>query len=82
MFKSDNDTQSEATLLHYWRILKKRQLTVGLFCGILMGTVAIGTLLSTPYFGSTATLEISPNAPSVLGPVSYTHLTLPTILLV
>ena len=67
MFKSDNDTQSEATLLHYWRILKKRQLTVGLFCGILMGTVAVGTLLSTPYFGSTATLEISPNAPSVLG---------------
>jgi succinoglycan biosynthesis transport protein ExoP len=67
MFKSDNDNQSEATLLHYWRILKKRQLTVGLFCGILMGTVAVGTLLSTPFFGSTATLEISPNAPSVLG---------------
>jgi len=67
MFQSDNDNHREATLLHYWRILKKRQLTVGLFCGILMGTVAIGTLLSTPYFGSTATLEISPNTPSVLG---------------
>ena len=25
MFKSDNENQSEATLLHYWRILKKRQ---------------------------------------------------------
>ena len=61
-----NDNQSEATLLHYWRILKKRQ-PHRLFCGILMGTVAVGTLLSTPYFGSTATLEISPNAPSVLG---------------
>lgn len=67
MFQGDNDNHSEAALLHYWRILKKRQLTVGLFCGILMGTVAIGTLLSTPYYGSTATLEISPNTPSVLG---------------
>ena len=67
MFQSDNDNQREATLLHYWRILKKRQITVGMFCGILMGTVAIGTLLSTPFFGSTATLEISPNTPSVLG---------------
>ena len=67
MFQADNENQREATLLHYWRILKKRQLTVGLFCGILMGTVAIGTLLSTPYFASTATLEISPNNPSVLG---------------
>ena len=67
MFQSDNDNQREATLLHYWRILKKRQITVVMFCGILMGTVAIGTLLSTPFFGSTATLEISPNTPSVLG---------------
>ena len=67
MFESENANQREATLLHYWRILKKRQLTVGLFCGILMGTVTIGTMLSTPYFGSTATLEISPNTSSVLG---------------
>ena len=58
MFESENANQREATLLHYWRILKKRQLTVGLFCGILMGTVAIGTMLSTPFYGSTATLEI------------------------
>jgi len=67
MFQSDNDNHREATLLHYWRILKKRQLTVAMFCGILMGTVAIGTLLSTPYYGSSATIEISPNSPSVLG---------------
>jgi capsular exopolysaccharide synthesis family protein len=67
MFQSDNENQREATLLHYWRVLKKRQLAVGMFCGILMGTVAVGTLLSTPFFGSTATLEISPNTPSVLG---------------
>jgi len=67
MFESENANQREATLLHYWRILKKRQLTVGLFCGILMGTVAIGTMLSTPFYGSTATLEISPNTSSVLG---------------
>ena len=67
MFQGDNDNHSEATLLHYWRILKKRQLTVGLFCGILMGTVAIGTVLSTPYYGAAATLEISPTTPSVLG---------------
>ena len=67
MFNNDNENQTEANLLQYWRILKKRYLTVGLFCGILMGTVAVGTLFSTPYFGSKATLEISPNTPSVLG---------------
>ena len=67
MFQSENENNSEATLLHYWRILKKRQLTVGLFAGILMATVTIATLLATPYFGSTATLEISPNTPSILG---------------
>ena len=67
MFQDDNDNHSEATLLHYWRIIKKRQLTIALFCGVLMGTVTIGTLLSTSYYGATATLEISPNTPSVLG---------------
>ena len=67
MFQSDNDNHREATLLHYWRILKKRQLTVAMFCGILMGTVAIGTMLSTPFYAASATIEISPNSPSILG---------------
>ncbi len=66
MFQAEHDNNREATLLHYWRILKKRQLTVGLFSGILMATVAVGTMASTPYFASTATLEISPNTPTVL----------------
>jgi succinoglycan biosynthesis transport protein ExoP len=66
MFQAKHDNNREATLLHYWRILKKRQLTVGLFSGILMVTVAIGTMASTPYYGSTATLEISPKTPTVL----------------
>jgi succinoglycan biosynthesis transport protein ExoP len=67
MFQTENDNNREATLLHYWRILKKRQLTIGMFSGILVATVAIATLVATPYFGSTATLEISPNTPSILG---------------
>ncbi len=67
MFQAENENHREATLLHYWRILKKRQLTVGLFAGILVVTVAVATILATPYFGSTATLEISPSTPSILG---------------
>jgi capsular exopolysaccharide synthesis family protein len=66
MFQAEHDNNREATLLHYWRILKKRQLTVGLFSGILMATVTVGTMASTPYYGSTATLEISPKTPTVL----------------
>jgi len=66
MFQAEHDNNREATLLHYWRILKKRQLTVGLFSGILMATVAVGTMASTPFYASTATLEISPKTPTVL----------------
>src|SRR4029079_12503483 len=42
-------------------------MTVALFTVTLMLTVTIGTMVSTPFYRSTATVEISPNAPTVMG---------------
>jgi polysaccharide biosynthesis transport protein len=57
----------QATLLHLAHVLRKRQMTVALFTVVLMLTVTIGTLVSTPFYRSAATVEISPNAPTVMG---------------
>ena len=54
----------QATLLHLVHVLRKRQMTVALFTLTLMVTVTIGTMVSTPFYRSAATVEISPNAPS------------------
>ena len=57
----------QATLLHLVHVLRKRQMTVALFTLTLMVTVTIGTMVSTPFYRSAATVEISPNAPTVMG---------------
>lgn len=56
----------EALLLYYWYILRKRQLVVYGFAGLLTLTVLVATLLSTPYYGAEAVLEIAPRAPDYL----------------
>ncbi len=65
MFGPEAVTSGEFNLLNYWRILRKRQLTVVIFTAILVITVGIGTALSTPYFAAKATIEISPDQPTV-----------------
>jgi len=66
MFGNDSGSSGEFNLLHYWRILRKRQLTVMVFTAILVVTTAVGTALSTPYYAATATIEISPDQPMVM----------------
>lgn len=65
MFGPDAGNSGEFNLLNYWRILRKRQLTVLVFTAILVVTVAVGTALSTPYYAAKATIEISPDQPTV-----------------
>lgn len=52
-------------VLHYWYILNKRRGTVLLFLGVFLVTVVIATLNATPYYSSTAVIEISPKEPVV-----------------
>lgn len=66
MFGTDGASSGEFNLLHLWRILRKRQLTVVIFTAILVVTVAVGTALSTPYYAAKATIEISPDVASVV----------------
>lgn len=66
MFGTSPSDSGEFNILHYWRILRKRQLIVVVFATILVVTTAIGTALSTPYYAAKATIEISPDQPSVL----------------
>lgn len=58
--------QTEAVLLHYWMILRKRKFVVLLFTFFLMSTVLVATLLSTRYYAATAVIQISPKAPTVV----------------
>lgn len=66
MFGNQNGDSGEFDLLQYWRILRKRQLTVVIFTAILVITTAVGTAMSTPYYAAKATIEISPDQPTVL----------------
>lgn len=66
MFGSNSGESGEFNLLHYWRILRKRQMIVLLFTATLVLTTAIGTALSTPYYAARATIEISPDQPTVI----------------
>ena len=59
-------SQTEALLLDYWHVLKKRKSVVVAFTGFLLLTVAIATATATRYYSSTAIVEISPKAPEVL----------------
>jgi polysaccharide biosynthesis transport protein len=66
MLAPEGTSPREASLLQYWRVLRKRQWTAIAFALILAGTVAVGTLLSTPYYSSSAIIEIASQAPTVL----------------
>ena len=66
MFQADPERNRDATLLHYGRILRKRQFAVYLFTLVMLVTVTVGTMLATPYYSSRATIEISPEPPTFL----------------
>lgn len=63
---SENESRREATLLKYFGILRKRWAIIATFAGALFISALVVSLISTPYYESTATLEIRPKAPSVL----------------
>lgn len=60
------ESRREATLLKYFGILRKRWGIIATFAGALFISALVVSLISTPYYQSTATLEIRPKAPSVL----------------
>lgn len=47
-------------------ILRKRAWAIALFAAVLVATVIVGTLLRTPIYSATATIEINQKAPMVL----------------
>ena len=61
----DQSRQPETLLIQYWHILKKRQLLIGSFTGLLLITVIIATAMSTRYYSAAVVVEISPRAPQV-----------------
>ncbi|MDG1480323.1 MAG: polysaccharide biosynthesis tyrosine autokinase [Myxococcota bacterium] len=61
----DQSRQPETLLIQYWHVLKKRQLIIGSFTGLLLITVIIATAMSTRYYSAAAVVEISPRAPQV-----------------
>ena len=65
---SDNNAQSyrELNLVQYWMVLRKRAWAIGLFAAVLVATVIVGTLLRTPIYSATTTIEINQKAPMVL----------------
>ncbi len=52
------EAQDEFDLLNYWRILVKRKWAVFSTVMAIMAVVAVGTLLTTPIYRATATLQI------------------------
>lgn len=65
---SDSNAQSyrELNLVQYWMVLRKRAWAIGLFAAVLVATVIVGTLLRTPIYSATTTIEINQKAPMVL----------------
>lgn len=57
---------TEALLLHYWYVLKKRRFVVLTFMALLALTVTVATLLATPYYAASTLIEISPKAPTIM----------------
>jgi succinoglycan biosynthesis transport protein ExoP len=55
---NDQPESDEIDLLNYWRILLKRRWTVLGALGIVLATVLVATLLMTPIYRSTSTLQI------------------------
>ena len=59
-------SQTEALLLDYWYVLKKRKWVLFTFTALLMTTVTIATSMATRYYAASALIEISPKEPEVL----------------
>src|ERR1700730_11705279 len=59
--------EQESSLLHYWRILKKRRWTVLATLGIIFALSVIATLNTTRLYQATSKVAIFPENPNVLG---------------
>jgi capsular exopolysaccharide synthesis family protein len=66
--KVDNGSpQSDAfDLRHYWQVLRKRKWTVLSAFAIVVATVLVGTLLATPIYRASTTIEIDKEADQVV----------------
>lgn len=62
----ENESRREALLLKYWYILRKRWAVIALFTGALVASATVVSLISPKYYAATATIEIRPQAPTVL----------------
>lgn len=62
----DAPDSDEIDLLSYWRILVKRRWTVLAALGIVLATVLVATLLMTPIYRATSTLQIERETLNVL----------------
>lgn len=58
-------TPTEAVVLHYLAVLRRRRGLVLTFAAIVVIVVTVATLASEKYFSATAVIEISPRAPQV-----------------
>ena len=61
-----NMEEETASILDYWRVLRKRRWTVIAFLALIVVTVMIGTLKQRPVYRATAVLQIDRDAPNVL----------------
>src|ERR1700680_2322029 len=59
--------EQESSLLHYWRILKKRRWTVLATLGIIFALSVIATLNTTRLYQATSKVAIFPENPNALG---------------
>ena len=55
---AEPDASDEINLLDYWRIIVKRRWTVLGVLGIVFVTALVGTLLMTPIYRASTTLQI------------------------
>jgi capsular exopolysaccharide synthesis family protein len=62
----DGDREDEVNLLDYWRILVKRKWTVLATLAMVLVIALVGTLLTTPIYRATSTLQIERNTLQVV----------------
>src|SRR5690606_4284653 len=74
----DADEKDEIDLLSYWRILVKRRWTVLTTLGIVLVTTLVATLLMTPVYRASATLQIERDTIKVLDVEGLTPTESPT----
>lgn len=66
MEATGTNLRPESQLLYYWNILVKRRLVIAAFAIVITITVAVSSVMSKPVYKSTASIEIAPQAPTVL----------------